>query len=222
VQQPTTTPHKLKPGERGNVLTAKRPAKDDGPEVPLALFEPFDPTKKAMYAKQLVYQGTTELSFEELRAARYWKKVEEAEMKQKQEDLEKMMSELKAERDRMAKEQEEWRLKQQAEMQLQKEEMMRWQKEEMMKMMAEQLRQQQQISNTNSSCGSQPNNSSSSQQHSQFTAAFTDQQTAAAAAATADNIESRGLGQPKELLTSFRNHGRSFADQSPGHVVHRR
>ena len=56
VQQPTTTPHKLKPGERGNVLTAKRPAKDDGPEVPLALFEPFDPTKKAMYAKQLVYQ----------------------------------------------------------------------------------------------------------------------------------------------------------------------
>ena len=129
-----------------------------------------------LVTRPVVYQGTTELSFEELRAARYWKKVEEAEMKQKQEDLEKMMSELKAERDRMAKEQEEWRLKQQAEMQLQKEEMMRWQKEEMMKMMAEQLRQQQQISNTNSSCGSQPNNSSSSQQHSQTSKQLQQQQ----------------------------------------------
>ena len=55
--QPAATPHKLKPGERSNVLTSKKPPKDeDGPDVPLALFEPIDPTKKAMYAKQLVYQ----------------------------------------------------------------------------------------------------------------------------------------------------------------------
>ena len=31
-------------------------AKDDGPPVPLARFEPPDPTKQPMYAKHIVYQ----------------------------------------------------------------------------------------------------------------------------------------------------------------------
>ena len=37
-------------------------AKDDGPPVPLAIFEPPDPTKRPMYAKHLVYQGRTQLN----------------------------------------------------------------------------------------------------------------------------------------------------------------
>ena len=37
-------------------------AKDDGPPVPLAIFEPPDPTKRPMYAKHLVYQGRTQFN----------------------------------------------------------------------------------------------------------------------------------------------------------------
>ena len=37
-------------------------AKDDGPPVPLAIFEPPDPTKRPMYAKHLVYQGGTQFN----------------------------------------------------------------------------------------------------------------------------------------------------------------
>ena len=40
-------------------------------EFQVALFEPFDPTKKPMYCKNLVYQGTTEFSFEEIRAIKW-------------------------------------------------------------------------------------------------------------------------------------------------------
>ena len=61
-------------------------------------------------------------------------------MKQKQVELERMMVEIKEERDRMAREQEAWRLQQQAELQQQKEEM----RLEMKRMMAEQLLASQQ------------------------------------------------------------------------------
>ena len=50
--------------------------------VALALFEPPDPTKKPMYCKHLVYQGVTEFSFEELRAARYRQRVAREEVNQ--------------------------------------------------------------------------------------------------------------------------------------------
>ncbi len=49
----TVTPHKLQPGE-SNVLSTKKPEKDVS--IALALFEPYDPTKKPMYCKNLVYQ----------------------------------------------------------------------------------------------------------------------------------------------------------------------
>ena len=114
-------------------LTSKK-AEDDH-SVPLAIFEPFDPTKKPMYCKHLVYQGVTEFSFEELRGAKFMAKLKEEEMKAKEEKLSKMMEDIENERLRIAEEQEAWRRKQEAEIQKQKEEMMQWQKEEFQKMM---------------------------------------------------------------------------------------
>ena len=67
----TITPHKLAPGE-SNVLSARKRDHDDGGiQCPIALFEPPDPTKRPMYCKNLVYQGATEFSFEELRAVKW-------------------------------------------------------------------------------------------------------------------------------------------------------
>jgi len=67
----TITPHKLAPGE-SNVLSARKQDHDDGGiQCPIALFEPPDPTKRPMYCKNLVYQGATEFSFEELRAVKW-------------------------------------------------------------------------------------------------------------------------------------------------------
>jgi len=105
----TVTPHKLQPGE-SNVLSTKKPEKDVS--IALALFEPYDPTKKPMYCKNLVYQGTTEFSFEELRAmkwrTRQKKKKEEQEIEQRRVEL--------LERERMLKEREEAMTKQMDEM----------------------------------------------------------------------------------------------------------
>ena len=61
---------------------------------------------QAMYCKQLVYQGVTEVQFEELRAANYWKKAEEEKVREKQEKLDKMMLEIQEERENMHKEKE--------------------------------------------------------------------------------------------------------------------
>lgn len=44
-----------------------------------AIFEPEDPTKRPMYAKNKVYAGGREVSFEEMRAVRYFKKLAEKE-----------------------------------------------------------------------------------------------------------------------------------------------
>ena len=63
------TPSKSSSMAPSHVLTSHKPKPQDEDDVPiaLALFEPPDPTKKPMYCKHLVYQGTTEFSFEELR-----------------------------------------------------------------------------------------------------------------------------------------------------------
>ncbi|XP_069677495.1 uncharacterized protein [Periplaneta americana] len=56
----------------GNKLHRKCEAhEDDDFSCPLAIFEPFDHTKKPMYCKSKVYRGGTEYSFEELRAIEY-------------------------------------------------------------------------------------------------------------------------------------------------------
>lgn len=80
-----------KSGANAGVLASHKPKKDeDDEDFAVALFEPPDPTKKPMYCKHLVYQGVTEFSLEELRAARYLQrdKNPEAEMKnqEKKED----------------------------------------------------------------------------------------------------------------------------------------
>ena len=85
------TPSKSSCMTPSHVLTSHKPKPQDDDDVPiaLALFEPPDPTKKPMYCKHLVYQGTTEFSFEELRGARYWQKIaaEEAEAKRREKML---------------------------------------------------------------------------------------------------------------------------------------
>ena len=59
---------------QGSVLCTKKKAAEDHVALhcPVALFEPPDPMKKLMYCKEKVYQGTTELRFEEFIANR-WK-----------------------------------------------------------------------------------------------------------------------------------------------------
>ena len=111
LEQPTgPTPHKLQPGE-SNVLSARKVTNDDDDQknVAIALFEPLDPTKRPMYCKHLVYQGTTEFSFEEIRGAKWRKRREEQELKQKQEEMTKMMKQMEEQREAMRKQMEEER-----------------------------------------------------------------------------------------------------------------
>ena len=62
------------------VLAVKKA--NDGDDVKLFIEEPFDASKRPMYDKHLVYQGTTEFSFEELRAIKFRKKVREMQERQ--------------------------------------------------------------------------------------------------------------------------------------------
>lgn len=54
--------------------------------APLFYLEPYDPTKKPMYCKDMVYAGGLEFQFEELRAIQYRRK-KEAELKNKKPSL---------------------------------------------------------------------------------------------------------------------------------------
>ena len=84
-------------------------AKDDGPPVPLAIFEPPDPSKRPMYAKHLVYQGATEFSFEELRAIKIRKRVEEERLRSEKEDLARIASECAEKQSEIKRQQEAFR-----------------------------------------------------------------------------------------------------------------
>ena len=84
-------------------------AKDDGPPVPLAIFEPPDPSKRPMYAKHLVYQGATEFSFEELRAIKIRKRVEEERLRAEKEELARIASECAEKQSEMRRQQEAFR-----------------------------------------------------------------------------------------------------------------
>ena len=112
VQPSQTSQRSLMPAET-NVLATNKGEKKHDLHCPIALFEPPDPTKAVMYCKDRVYQGTTEFSFEELRALRYREKLrqqEETEMmdrrkaellemeqklKERQEEMDRQMAELK-------------------------------------------------------------------------------------------------------------------------------
>ena len=130
-------------------------AKDDGPPVPLAVFEPPDPSKRPMYAKHLVYQGATEFSFEELRAIKIRKRVEEERLRTEKEELARIASECAEKQSEIKRQQEAFREEQerfaqrQADMLREQERMMlemqRAQKEEYERQKEELLRLQSQV-----------------------------------------------------------------------------
>lgn len=113
---PSATPSKLCPSS--NVLATRKNEYDDW-HVPRFIAEPFDPTKQPQYPKNKVYCGTEEFSLEELRAANYFKKLEEAkkredEEKKKNSEMEAMQTALRQQEEMMRKQAEE--MKQQKEM----------------------------------------------------------------------------------------------------------
>ena len=96
------TPHKLLAPGTSNVLTAHKAARQEEEVLcPVALFEPPDPTKRPMYCKEKIYQGASEVSFEELRAmkwrARHRERIEREQAAERE----------RAERERLAEEKQE-------------------------------------------------------------------------------------------------------------------
>ncbi|GFS84610.1 hypothetical protein NPIL_179761 [Nephila pilipes] len=87
VAQPTATPRSVP--RASNILRARQ----DCPAPPLALFEPPDPMKKPMYDKEKVYGGAEEFSFEEIRAAAWFKKEKLREKEEQCEEQKKMLRE---------------------------------------------------------------------------------------------------------------------------------
>jgi len=114
IVQPSQTPQRSGPPQANVLSTRKEKAEDHGTvQCPVALFEPADPTKRPMYCKDKVYQGTTEFSFEEFRAIK-WK---ERQRKQDEADnIEKRKAEL-VEMENKLREQQEAMARQMAEFQ---------------------------------------------------------------------------------------------------------
>jgi len=71
---------------QSKALQARREEAAGTVHCPVALFEDPDPTKRPMYCKDKVYQGTTEFSFEELQASRWKKKDKERQEKEQMEN----------------------------------------------------------------------------------------------------------------------------------------
>ena len=117
------TPHKFD----SRALAARKTV---DPEVPLAIFEPPDPTKRPMYCKHLVYQGTTEFSFEELRAIKFRKRMEERKMERERREIKQLAEDMKAKEEALQREREDF-LRQQEGMRRMQEQMMREQEEKM-------------------------------------------------------------------------------------------
>ena len=86
------------------VLSTRKEETAGTVHCPVALFEPADPTKRAMYCKDKVYQGATEFSFEELQASR-WKRQEKIRLEK--EEMERKRLELLEMEQRMDRKMEE-------------------------------------------------------------------------------------------------------------------
>ena len=112
IAQPSQTPQRSLMAAETNVLATNKGEKKHDLHCPIALFEPPDPTKKVMYCKDKVYQGTTEFSFEELRALRFREKMrqqEEAEeMDRRKAELLEMEKKLKERQEAMERQMAEW------------------------------------------------------------------------------------------------------------------
>ena len=111
--QPNKTPQrKIMPAEN-TVLSTRKEAKWEI-HCPVALFENPDPTKRSMYCKDKVYQGTTEFSFEELRGLRWqekFKQQQELELMEKRkmelQDMERKILEQQELMEKRMKEQQD-------------------------------------------------------------------------------------------------------------------
>jgi len=121
-------------------LSVKKAADDN--DVPLAIFEPPDPTKRPMYCKHLVYQGATEFSFEELRAIKFRKRQEERKIEAKRLEMKRMTEEIEAKQDAIRRDQETL-ARQRDEFQRMQEQMMREQEEKMKEMQRMAMEKQQ-------------------------------------------------------------------------------
>ena len=101
VQQPVApSPHV----STSKVLSTRKEETAGTVHCPVALFEPADPTKRAMYCKDKVYQGATEFSFEELQASR-WRRQEKVRLEK--EEMERKRLELLEMEQRMDRKMEE-------------------------------------------------------------------------------------------------------------------
>ena len=101
IAQPSQTPQRKMMAAETNVLATNKGGKK--PDCPIALFEPPDPSKRAMYCKDRVYQGTTEFSFEELRALRFMERQKQLDEKM---ELDKRRAELLEMENRLKEQQE--------------------------------------------------------------------------------------------------------------------
>lgn len=114
--QPMTTPRKL-PEVGNQVLSARKPSK---PVDNLQNFkhEQSDPNQKPMYAKDKVYCGAEEYSFEEIRAAKWFAKKKREEEKRRMEEDQKLIDEQREQLKRnqllLQQEAEQFRLRQQS------------------------------------------------------------------------------------------------------------
>ena len=93
-------------------LQARREEAAGTVHCPVALFEDPDPTKRPMYCKDKVYQGTTEFSFEELQASR-WRKAdkerqEKEQMENKRLELLEMERRLERKMEELQRQQEQF------------------------------------------------------------------------------------------------------------------
>ena len=99
-------------GSSSTALQARKASEEGVVQCPIALFEPADPTKKAMYCKDQVYRGTTEFSFEELQAAR-WRRAEKgrqevADIDRRKQELVDMETKLREQQEAMARQMAEF------------------------------------------------------------------------------------------------------------------
>ena len=133
--QPTNTPQRNLLAAETRVLSTRKESSWEL-RCPVALFEPADPTKRSMYCKEKVYQGTTEFSLEELRALLWMEKNKQqeelsmiekrkAELREQEETMARKMAEQEEAMARKLAEKEEAMAKKMAEMERK---MAEWQK----------------------------------------------------------------------------------------------
>ncbi len=121
--QPFVTPRKQ--AEFNQVLSAKKPSKNDDPFKQFQALKVSD-TDRPMYCKHLIYAGMAEFSFEEIRAARYFERVKKQEILKREEELQHLEQvkrlEIQKQEEELRRQREEL-LQESARLQMQKQKM---------------------------------------------------------------------------------------------------